>query len=68
MAFWVFLVVRETKGRSLEEMDVLFEKFHAFGRLRDVETANERKLSYDGAVTSDHKEVQGVETEDRATR
>ncbi|CAI7606843.1 uncharacterized protein N7487_005673 [Penicillium crustosum] len=68
MAFWVFLFVRETKGRSLEEMDVLFEKFHAFGKLRDIETANERKLSYDDAVTSDHKEVQGVEIEDRATR
>ncbi|KAJ5499085.1 Major facilitator superfamily domain general substrate transporter [Penicillium expansum] len=68
MAFWVFLVVRETKGRSLEEMDVLFEKFHAFGRLRDIETANEGKLSFDGAITSDHKEVQGVEAEDRATR
>ncbi|KAJ6148293.1 hypothetical protein N7497_010275 [Penicillium chrysogenum] len=68
MAFWVFLVVRETKGRSLEEMGVLFEKFHAFGSLPDVETANETKLSFDGAATSVHNEVQGVETEERVKR
>ncbi|KAJ5800254.1 uncharacterized protein N7518_002322 [Penicillium psychrosexuale] len=64
MAIWVFLVVRETKGRSLEEMDVLFEKFHALGRLPDIEIAQERKLSFDGAATSVHNEVQGVEKED----
>ncbi|KAJ6022820.1 uncharacterized protein N7446_013172 [Penicillium canescens] len=68
MAMWVFLIVRETKGRSLEEMDVLFEKFHSFGSLRDIETPYETKLSFDGAATSDHNEVQTDETKDRATK
>ncbi|KAJ5457729.1 Major facilitator superfamily domaingeneral substrate transporter [Penicillium sp. IBT 31633x] len=65
MSIWVFLIVRETKGRSLEEMDVLFDKFHAFGKLPDVETPTERKLSYDGVVSSDQKEAQDIRIEDR---
>lgn len=41
---WVFLFVRETKGRSLEEMDVLFTKTFALGRVRDVEHRVDDKL------------------------
>jgi MFS family permease len=68
MAVWVFVAVRETKGRSLEEMGVLFEKFHAFGSLRDIEATNATKVCLDGADTSDHKEVQATEIENRTTR
>ncbi|QKX52980.1 uncharacterized protein TRUGW13939_00051 [Talaromyces rugulosus] len=68
MAVWVFVAVRETKGRSLEEMGVLFEKFHAFGSLRDIEATNATKVCLDGADTSDHKEVQATGIENRTTR
>lgn len=33
MGVWVLCFVRETKGRSLEEMDVLFTRVLAFGKL-----------------------------------
>ncbi|OQE28779.1 hypothetical protein PENSTE_c003G07737 [Penicillium steckii] len=68
MAVWVFVTIRETKGRSLEEMDVLFEKFHAFGRLRDVESVNARKVSFDGAEVSDQHKQKAVEIENPAMR
>lgn len=44
MGVWVFLFVRETKARSLEEMDILFERTFAFGYLRDIEHRPETKL------------------------
>lgn len=38
MGAWVLGFVRETKGRSLEEMDVLFSRVWAFGQLRYPES------------------------------
>lgn len=37
MGVWVFFFVKETKGRSLEDMDVLFGVVDAEKRAEDVE-------------------------------
>lgn len=68
MGVWVFLCVRETKARSLEEMDILFERVFAFGSLRDIEAANAAKASFDGPESADPKQGEAVEIENRATR
>lgn len=68
MSVWVFLFVRETKARSLEEMDVVFEKIIAFGSLRDIESANVPKDPSGDPDSSDYKEGGAVEIEDRAVK
>lgn len=68
MGVWVFLFVRETKGRSLEEMDILFERVFAFGSLRDIESANVAKASFEGPDSADPKQGEAVEIENRAAR
>lgn len=47
MATWVLGFVRETKGRSLEEMDVLFSRVWAFGKLRYPERESEYEKEKD---------------------
>ena len=68
MGVWVFLFVRETKARSLEEMDILFERVFAFGNLRDIESANVAKKSFDGPGSAEPKQGEAVEIENRAVR
>lgn len=43
MGVWVFVFVRETKGRSLEEMDVLFTRTLALGKLPYLDQSREVK-------------------------
>lgn len=69
MAVWDFLVVREARGCSLEEMDVVFERDFAFGRVRDIENVNMMKSdSFDGGDPSDPREGHAVEVENRVIR
>lgn len=63
MSVWVFLFVRETKARSPEEMDILFEKVFTFSRLCDIESTNMTKDSFDDPSPSDPKVDEAVEIE-----
>lgn len=57
MGVWVFLFVRETKGRSLEEMDVLCTRALALGCLRDEEHRVDAKIADPKAESETVKHV-----------
>lgn len=52
MGIWVFFFVKETKGRSLEDMDILFGTVNAEQRAEDVE-----RVLHDKVV---HEEVENA--------
>jgi sugar porter (SP) family MFS transporter len=58
MGVWVFFFVKETKGRSLEDMDILFGTVNSDQRAADVERVLHKKyLNEEGEATAgdEHK-------------
>jgi len=56
---FVFFFIKETKGRSLEEMDVLFGTVEAEQRAADVE-----RILHKGAAQDEHVETVPQETKE----
>ena len=54
MCFFAFFFIKETKGRSLEDMDILFGAVNAEQRAEDVERV---LASEKGAVQMDESSV-----------
>ena len=54
MCVFAFFFIKETKGRSLEDMDILFEAVNAEQRAEDVERV---LASEKGAVQMDESSV-----------
>ena len=53
MGVWVFFFVKETKGRSLEDMDILFGAVDGEQRAVDVE-----RMMHKGTVMGENEEVE----------
>ncbi|KAH6683065.1 general substrate transporter [Halenospora varia] len=59
MGVWVFFFVKETKGRSLEDMDILFGTVDPEQRAEDIERALQNKIALE--------EVENAGVEDKMT-
>lgn len=60
MGIWVFFFVKETKGRSLEDMDILFGTVNAEQRAEDVEKVLHKKYLNEEAEVAAGGEQKGT--------
>jgi sugar porter (SP) family MFS transporter len=62
MGVWVFFFVKETRGRSLEDMDILFGTVNAEQRAEDVEKVLHKKYLNEEAETTAGREQKEAPT------
>lgn len=64
MGTWAFFIVKETKGKALEELDILFSAVSAEQRAQDVEAVLHSKknlMHVEGDESVEHKTAVKVE-------